>query len=122
MIHFVDFFRSHDDGYQLNIRTLSNPTYEQTIIQSTQSNSNYQSKDLIETAYSIPINIKSNTCTLQVNDTNSGVTSFIYEDNVQMEGVYSLADDQQTGESLYNQLQRNWEENTKNGLKLTYYY
>ena len=107
MIHFVNFFRSHDDGYQLNIRTLSNPTYEQTIIQSTQSNSNYQSKDLIETPYSIPINIKFNTCTLQVNDTNSGVTSFIYEDNVQMEGVYSLADDQQTGASLYNQLQRN---------------
>ena len=122
MIHFVDFFRSHDDGYQLNIRTLSNPTYEQNNFQSTQSNNNYQSKDLIETAYSIPINIKSNTCTLQVNDTNSGVTSLIYEDNIQMEGVYSLADDQQTGASLYNQLQRNWEENTKNGLKLTYYY
>ena len=97
MIYFVDFFRSHDDGHQLNKRTVANPTYKQTIIQSTQSNNKYQAKDITETPYSIPVKVKSNTltntCTLQVNDTNSGVPSFIYQDNVQMEGVYSLADD-----------------------------
>ena len=97
MIHFVDFFKSLDNSHQLNKRTIANPTYEQTIIQSTQSNNKYQGKDLTVTLYSISVNIKSNTltntCTLQVNDTNSGVPSFIYQDNVQMEGVYSLADD-----------------------------
>ena len=97
VIHFVDFFRSLDNSHQLNIGTVGNPTYEQTIIQSTQSNSNYQGRDITETPYSIPVNIRSNTstntCTLQVNDTNSGVPSFIYQDNVQIEGVYSLADD-----------------------------
>ena len=30
VIHFIDFFRSHDDGYQLNIGVLCNPNYEQT--------------------------------------------------------------------------------------------
>ena len=106
MIYFVDFFRSHVDGHQLNKKTVANPTYEQTIIQSTQSNNKYQGKDLTVTPYSIPVNVKSNTltntCTLQVNNTSSGVPFFIYQDNVQMEGVYSLADDQQTGTSLYN--------------------
>ena len=97
MIHFVDFFRSHNDGYQLNKRTVANPTYEQIIIQSTQSNNKYQAKDLTVTPYSIPVNVKSNTltntCTLQVNDTNGGVPSFIYQDNVELEGANSLADD-----------------------------
>ena len=106
----MDSFRSNDDENQLNIGTVGNPTCEQTTFQSTQSNSNYQGRDLTVSPYSIPVKVKSNTLTntrtLQVNDTNSGVTSFIYDDNVQMEGVYSLADDQQTGESLYNQLQR----------------
>ena len=107
----MDSFRSNDDEHQLNIEAIGNPTYEQTIIQSTQSNSNYQGRDITETPYSIPVNIRSNTstntCTLQVNDSNNGVPSFVYQENVQMEGVYSLVDDQQTGESLYNQLQRN---------------
>ena len=94
----MDSFRSNDDENQLNIGTVGNPTYEQTTFQSTQSNSNYQGRrDLTVSPYSIPVKVKSNTltntCTLQVNDTNSGVPSFIYEDNVQMEGVYSLADD-----------------------------
>ena len=81
----MDFLRSHNDSQQQNMGTLSNPTYEQTIMQSTQSNSNYQGRDLIETPYSIPINVKSNTltntCTLQVNDTSGGVPSFIYQDD-----------------------------------------
>ena len=106
----MDFFRSNDE-HQLNIGTVGNPTCEQTTFQSTQSNSNYQGRDLTVSPYSIPVNVKSNTltntCTLQVNDTNSGVTSFIYQDDFQMEGVYSLVDDQQTRESLYNKLQRN---------------
>ena len=111
----MDFFRLHDDSQQQNMGTLSNPTYEQIIIQSTLSNSNYKGRELIETPYSIPINVKSNTltntCTLEVNDTSGGVPSFIYQDNVQMEEVYSLADDQQTGDIQYNQLQKNWGSN-----------
>ena len=107
----MDFFRLHDDSQQQNMGTLSNPTYEQIIIQSTLSNSNYKGRELIETPYSIPINVKSNTltntCTLEVNDTSGGVPSFIYQDNVKMEEVYSLADDQQTGDIQYNQLQKN---------------
>ena len=43
----------------------------------------------------------------QVNNTSGGVPSFIYQDDVQMEGIYSLADNQQVGEGLYNHLQRN---------------
>ena len=43
----------------------------------------------------------------QVNDTSGGVPSFIYQDDVQMEDVYSLADDQATGDGLYNQFQIN---------------
>ena len=103
---------------------LENPSYEQTIIQSTQSNGNTRGTDLPENQYSIPANIKSKgmTSNSQVNDTSSGVPSFIYQDDVQMEGIYSLADNQQVGEGLYNHLQRNWEENTKNGIKLTCYY
>ena len=103
---------------------LDNPSYEQNIIQSTQSNSNTQDTDLPEDQYSIPANIKSKTMTSnpQVNDTSGGVLSFIYQDDVQMEGLYSLADNQQVGEGLYNHLQKNWEENTKNEIKLTCYY
>ena len=40
------------------------------------------------------------TSDLQTNDTNGGVPSFIDQDNLQMEGVYSLADDEQIRESL----------------------
>ena len=69
----------------------------------------YQDTDLPKDQYLIPVNIKSKTMTsdLQVNDTSGDVPSFIYQDDLQMEGVYSLADDQQTVEGLYNQLQRN---------------
>ena len=107
----MDFFRSNNDEHQLNIETAGNPTYEQNNMQSTQSNSNSQGTHLPEAHYLIPIKVKSNTltntCTLQVNDTSDGVPSFIYQDDLQMEGVYSLADDRQTEESLYNQLRRN---------------
>ena len=81
VIHFVNFFRSNDDGHQLNNGTLSNPTYEQINVQNSQSNSNYQGRDLIETPYLVPIKVKSNTLTntstLQVNDTSGVVPSFI---------------------------------------------
>ena len=40
----------------------------------------------------------------QVNYTSGDVLSFIYQDDVQMEGIYSLVDDKQIGESLYNYL------------------
>ena len=40
----------------------------------------------------------------QVNNTSGGVPSFIYQDDVQMEGLYSLADNQQVGEGLCNHL------------------
>ena len=90
------------------MRVLNNPTYEQNIIQSTQSNTTYQGTDLPEDQYLIPINIKSKTMTsnLQVNDTSGDVPSFIYQDDVQMEGIYSVPDDQQAEESLHNQSQR----------------
>ena len=103
---------------------LDNPSYEQNIIQSTQSNSNTRGTDLPEDQYSIPANIKSKSMTSnsQVNDISSGVPSFIYQNDIQMEGIYSLINGEQVGEGLYNHLQRNWEENTKNGIKLTYYY
>ena len=40
---FVSYIsRSHDDGQQLNVRGLDNPSYEQAIIQNTQSNGNTQ--------------------------------------------------------------------------------
>ena len=75
----MDFFRSHDEEHQLNIGTVDNPTYEQAIIQSTQSNINYQCADLPNAQYLIPVKVKSNTltntCILQVNDTL--VRSFI---------------------------------------------
>ena len=75
---------------------LENPTYEQTIIQSTQSKSTYQGTDLPEDQYLIPVNIKSKTMTSnsQVNNSSDDVSSFVYQDDVQMEGVYSLPDDQ----------------------------
>ena len=90
------------------MRVLNNPTYEQNVIQSTQSNTTYQGTDLPEDQYLVPINIKSKTMTnnLQVNDTSGGVPSFIYQNDVQMEGIYSVPDDQQAEESLYNQSQR----------------
>ena len=95
VIHFIDFFRSHDDGYQLNIEVLDNPNYEQTIIHSTLSNSNCQYTDL-------PVGMPSTmTSDLQINNSSGGVPSFIYQDDdVQIEGVYSLADDEQIRESL----------------------
>ena len=43
----------------------------------------------------------------QVNNTSGAVPSFIYQDDIQMEGIYSLANDEQVGEGLYNHLQRN---------------
>ena len=43
----------------------------------------------------------------QVNNTSSGVPCFIYQNDVQMERLYSLADNQQVEEGLYNYLQRN---------------
>ena len=58
----------------------------------------------------------------QVNNTSSGAPSFNYQDDVQMEGAYSLVNDDEVGEGLNNHVQRNWEENTKNGIKLTYYF
>ena len=106
---FVSYiFRSHGDGHQLNMGGLDNPSYEQHIIQSTQSNRNTQDTELPEDQYSIPVNMNSKTITShsQVNDTTGEVHSFIHQD-VQMEGVYSLADDEQVRESLYNHLQRN---------------
>ena len=42
------------------------------------------------------------TSNLQVNDTSCGVPTFIYQDDIQVEFVYSLADDQQIGEDQYN--------------------
>ena len=88
---------------------LSNPVYEQSNIQSIQSNITYQGTDLPGDQYLIPVNIKSKTMTSnsQVNDTSGGVPSFIYQDDLQMEGVYSFANDQETGEGLYNQFQIN---------------
>ena len=88
--------------------SLDNPSYEQTVIQSTPSNSNTQGTDLPGDQYLIAVNVKSKVMNSnsQVNDTIGGVPSFIYQDNIQMEGVYSLADDEQVGD-LYNHLQRN---------------
>ena len=90
---FVDFFRLDDDEHQLNIGTVGNPTYEQAIIQSTQSNINYQCADLPEAQYIITVKVKSNTLTStsKVNDTSC---SFIYQDDLEMEDVSSLPDDQ----------------------------
>ena len=90
---FISYiFRSHDDAQQLNVGGLDNPSYEQTIIQSTQSNGNTQGTELPEDQYSIPVNIKSKTITSnsQVNDTSGDVHFFIYQDDIQMEGIYSL--------------------------------
>ena len=88
---------------------LDNPSYEQNIIQSTQSNCNIQDTDLPEDQYSIPVKIQPKTMTSdsQVNDTSDGVPSFIYQDDIKMVGIYSLADDEQVEEGLYNHLQRN---------------
>ena len=104
---FISYiFRPHDDGQQLNVGGLDNPSYEQIIIQNTQSNGNTQDTDFPEAQYSIPANVKSKTMTSnsQVNDTSSDVHS---QNDIQMEGIYSLANNEQVGESLYNHLQRN---------------
>ena len=89
--------------------SLDNPSYEQNIIQSTQCNGNIQDIDLPEDQYSIPVNINQNAMisNSQFNDTSSGVPSFIYQNDAQMVGIYSLANGEQTGEGLYNHLQRN---------------
>ena len=42
------------------------------------------------------------TSNLQVNNTSSGVPSFICQDDVQMEGAYSLVNDDDIGEGLNN--------------------
>ena len=87
---------------------LDNPSYEQNFIQSTQSNSNTQDTDLPEDQYSIPVKVqpKAITSNSQVNDTSGGVPSFIYQDDIQMVGIYSLANDEQIEEGLYHHLQR----------------
>ena len=76
--------------------------YKQNIIQSTQSNGNTQGTDHLVASYLIPVNIKSKAMTSnsQVNDTSGGLPSFIYQDDVQMEGAYSLVNDDEVGESL----------------------
>ena len=38
----------------------------------------------------------------QVNNTSSGAPSFNYQDDVQMEGAYSLVNDDEVGEGLNN--------------------
>ena len=66
--------------------------HQQNNIRSTQYNNNYQGRNLPDAQYSIPAKSNPihliNTYTLQVNDTNGDVHSFIYQDNVQVEGVY----------------------------------
>ena len=61
-----------------------NPSYEEHFIQSTQSNGNTQGTDLPEDQYSIPANVKSKpmTSNSQVNDTSSGVPSFVYQNDI----------------------------------------
>ena len=102
-------FRPHDDGQQLNIGGLNNPSYDQVIIQNTQSNGNTQDTELPEAQYLIPVNIMSKTITSnsQVNDTSGDVHYFINQDYIQIEGMNSLANNEQVGESLYNHCQRN---------------
>ena len=100
---FISYiFRPHDDGQQVNIGGLDNPSYEQIIIQNTESNGNTQDTDFPEAQYSIPANII--TSNSQLNDTSGDVHS---QNDIQMEGIYSLANNEQVGESLYNHLQRN---------------
>ena len=88
---------------------LDNPSYEQNFIQSKQSNNNTKHVDLPKDQYSISVNInlKAMTSNSQVNDTSSGVPSFIYQNDTQIEGIYSLANNEQVGEGLYNHLKRN---------------
>ena len=82
---------------------IDNPSYEEIIIQSTQSNGNTQGTDLTAASYLIPVNIKSKTTNRnsQVNNT-SGIPSFNYQDDVQMEGAYSVVNDDEVGEGLNN--------------------
>ena len=75
---------------------LDNPSYEENFMQSTQSNGNTRG---------IQIFLRTNTSNSQVNDTSSSVPSFIYQNDIQMEGIYSIVDGEQVGESLYNHLQ-----------------
>ena len=101
---FVSYIsRSHDDGQQLNMGHLDNPSYDQVIIQNTQSNGNTQDAELPEAQYLIPVNIMSKTVTSnsQLNDTSGDVPYFIYQDDIQTEGMYSLANNEQVRESLY---------------------
>ena len=59
---------------------------------------------------------KTITSNSQVNNTSGGVPSFINQDDVQMEGIYSLVNDDEVREGQNNHVQRNWEENTTNGI------
>ena len=83
---------------------IDNPSYEEIIIQSTQSNGNTRGTDLTAAPYLIPVNIKSKTMNRnsQVNNTSSGVPSFNYQDDVQMEGAYSVVNDDEVGKGLNN--------------------
>ena len=83
---------------------IDKPSYEEIIIQCTQSNGNNQGTDLTAAPYLIPVNIKSKTMNRnsQVNNTSSGAPSFNYQDDVQMEGIYSLVNDDEVGEGLNN--------------------
>ena len=104
---FVSYiFRSHDDGQQLNVGGLDNPSYEQI---NTQSNGNTQDAELPEAQYLIPVNIMSKTITSnsQANDTSGDVPYFINQDYIQMEGMNTLANNEQVRESMYNHCQRN---------------
>ena len=106
---FVSYnFRPHDDGQQLNIGGLDNRSYGQ-IIQNKESNSNTQDTEFPEAQYLIPVNIMSKTVTSnsQVNDTSGDVPNFIYQDDIQMEGMYLLANIKQDRESMYNHCQKN---------------
>ena len=107
---FVSYiFRPHDDGKQLNVGGLDNQSYEQIIIQNTQSNGNTQDTELPKAQYLIPVNITSKTMTSnsQVNNTSGDVPYFIYQDDIQMKGMYSLGNNEQVKESMYNHCQRN---------------
>ena len=53
------------------------------------------------------MNSKTISSNSQVNDTSGEVHSFIHQDDVRMKGIFSLANDEQVRESLYNHLQRN---------------
>ena len=95
------------------MRHLDKRSYDQVIIQNTQSNGNTQGAELSEAQYLIPVNIMSKTVTSnsQLNDTSGDVPYFIYQDDIQMEGMYS-ANNEQVRESLYDHLQKGLRNNT----------